>query len=112
MDTSSYKAVVGRLGEALATRHLEDHGCAVLSRNVRHGRDELDIIAVHRGRTVIVEVKATSDGSDPLDAVDDSKLECIDHAAHGLGIHGHRIDVVAVRLTPSRAEVRWLQGTY
>lgn len=110
MDTASRRAALGRLGEAFARRQLEDHGCTVIGRNVRHGRDELDIIVRHRRRVAIVEVKATSDGSDPLDAVDDSKLDRIGHAAHGLGMRAYRVDVIAVRFTPSRAEVRWLQG--
>lgn len=47
----------GKEGEALAARFLEDAGYVLLHRNWRHGRDELDVVALRDERLVVVEVK-------------------------------------------------------
>ena len=62
---------LGREGEAVAARHLEDAGWTVLERNYRAGRNEVDLI-VARGRTVaFVEVKSRRGAGfgHPLEAI-------------------------------------------
>jgi Holliday junction resolvase-like predicted endonuclease len=67
---------VGRLAETAATEHLRAIGWGILGRNVRIGRDEIDIIALEPGpvRTiVVVEVRSRSghgfgDGRESVDA--------------------------------------------
>ena len=53
---------IGRIGEELAARHLEEHGFRILERNWRASveavRGELDIIAVERSTLVFCEVKS------------------------------------------------------
>ncbi len=52
----------GRRGEAFAARFLRERGFKVLARNVRFGRDEIDIVARERdGTLVFVEVKTRSE---------------------------------------------------
>lgn len=66
---------LGREGEAIAARYLEDAGWTVLERNYRAGRNEVDLI-VGRGRTVaFVEVKSRrGDGfGHPLEAITERK---------------------------------------
>jgi putative endonuclease len=48
---------LGRAGEALAARHLEQRGYRILARNVRSGGVELDLIARRGKLLVFVEVK-------------------------------------------------------
>ena len=58
--SSTPAQLVGDDGEALAAAHLEARGWAVLARNVRLGRDELDLVAVDPGpprALVVVEVR-------------------------------------------------------
>ena len=58
--SSTRAQLVGDDGEALAAAHLEARGWAVLARNVRLGRDELDLVAVDPGpprALVVVEVR-------------------------------------------------------
>lgn len=58
--TGAAQQELGREGEDLAARHLEQQGCTVLARNWRSRAGELDIIA-SRGRLLIVcEVKTRS----------------------------------------------------
>lgn len=48
----------GRVGEAIAVKHLQAKGCRILARNYRHRRCEIDIVAWDRGTIVFVEVKS------------------------------------------------------
>lgn len=50
-------AELGRWGEGEAARHLERRGARILGRNWRHGRDELDLVALEGVVLVFVEVK-------------------------------------------------------
>jgi putative endonuclease len=58
--TSTPAQLAGDAGEARAARHLESAGWTILARNVRVGRDELDLVAVDPGppsSLVVVEVR-------------------------------------------------------
>lgn len=48
---------LGKLGEELAARHLEQRGFAILARNHRTPVGEIDIIARDRKHLLFVEVK-------------------------------------------------------
>ncbi len=102
---------LGREGEAIAARYLEEAGWTVLERNYRAGRHEVDLI-VERERTVaFVEVK-TRRGSGfghPLDAITERKKGDIAKVARAWlrargGLRGLslRFDAVAVRFGPGR----------
>jgi putative endonuclease len=54
------KDAVGRHGEQLAVRHLEDAGLTILARNWRCREGELDIVAKDGSALVFVEVKTRS----------------------------------------------------
>lgn len=93
-------------GESIAARFLQRRGATVLDRNVRIGRDEIDLV-VRLGETrVAVEVK-TGLGleSRPWENFDDAKEARIRRAARALGIW--RIDLITVEFTPAGVVVRW-----
>jgi len=48
---------LGREGETLAAKYLQDKGYTIKATNWRFGKDEIDIIALHNNTLVIVEVK-------------------------------------------------------
>lgn len=98
------KDVVGRRGEALAARYLEESGLHVIDRNWRCGDGEIDIVALDRDVLVVVEVKTRSslDYGHPLEAITEPKLQRLHRLSaawrrfHALQFREHRIDAVAV----------------
>ncbi|AEG43963.1 YraN family protein [Isoptericola variabilis] len=117
------KDAVGRYGERVAARHLEERGWQLLDRNWRGTRGELDIVARDGDALVAVEVKTrTGDGfGHPAEAVTADKLRRLRrltgewlarHAdAGGPRFREVRVDVVAVVLPRAgAARVEHLEG--
>jgi putative endonuclease len=112
---------LGRWGERLAARHLERAGWAVLARNYRLGRKEIDLVARRGGVVAFVEVKTrrgTAFG-DPLESVTPRKRREIAEVAAGwiqrFGEPGlaYRFDAVAIRHAGGgRAEVRHVEDAW
>lgn len=67
---------LGRRGEGLAARYLEDAGYLVVARNWRCARGEIDIIARSGDTLVFVEVKTRSSLAfgHPFEAITATKL--------------------------------------
>jgi putative endonuclease len=75
---------LGRRGEDLAAKYLEEHGLVVLSRNWQCREGELDIVLTDGEQVVICEVKTragTGFGA-PAEAVDEEKARRIRKAAN------------------------------
>jgi len=51
---------LGKKGEELARKYLEEKGYKILDTNWRHDKDEIDIVAMDGDELVIVEVKTRS----------------------------------------------------
>lgn len=102
------KDALGRYGEDVAVRHLEDDGYVVLERNWRCEIGEIDIVAREGDVLVVCEVKTRSSlrhGS-PFEAITERKLHRLERLgmawmrAHGARPRSMRIDIVSV-LRPS-----------
>jgi putative endonuclease len=95
---------LGQRGEDAAARFLKRKGYRILARHVDSPLGELDIIAVHGGTLVFVEVKTrtSADKGHPAEAIDPRKEHRMTQAAlaylkrNGLLKHAARFDVVAV----------------
>jgi putative endonuclease len=70
------KDALGRQGEDVAARYLEDQGFDVVDRNWRCAHGEIDIIGLEGRDTVFVEVKTRSSTAygHPFEAITDAKL--------------------------------------
>jgi putative endonuclease len=98
------KDAVGRYGEDVAARHLQDAGLVILARNWRCAEGEIDIVARDGGVLVVCEVKTRSglDFGSPLEAVPGRKAVRLRRLArHWLTAHPvHpaevRFDVIGV----------------
>ena len=117
------KDAVGRYGERVAARHLEQLGMELLDRNWRGTAGELDLVARDGDLLVAVEVKTRSGTGfgHPAEAVTPAKLGRIRRltgqwlaeraAVHGPRFAGIRVDVVAVVLPRAgAAQVEHLVG--
>ena len=100
---------LGPRGEEAAARFLRRAGFRILARNVRLGRNELDIVARDGDTTVFVEVRtrATADAVPPEDTIGPAKQAQLQKAARAwMARHGrehyYRFDVVAVLYEPGR----------
>ncbi len=79
----------------------------ILAENLRVGRDEVDLVAVHEGERIVVEVK-TRRGADPVEQFTARQAVLLRRAAAGIG--ASRCDLITVSLGTRGVEVRWLQG--
>lgn len=103
----------GQRGEDAAARYLRKHGYTILERNVRLGRNEVDIIARDGDTIAFVEVRSRTetDAIPPEDTVGPRKQQHLRTAAHiWLGQHqqahlNYRFDVVGVIL-PERGRAQ------
>lgn len=99
----------GRLGEKLAAEALRKKGYKIVGTNYRCRHGEVDIIALHRGCLVFIEVRSKSGTAfgtpgESLTAQKQRKLAAtaMDYLAKHPGLpEDWRIDFVAVELDPA-----------
>ena len=100
------RMTMGAVGEAIAARFLERRGL-VVDRNVRVGRDEIDLLVRDDAELIAIEVKTRMGrASRPWEAFDDAKRTRVGTA--GRSLSARRVDLVAVQLHEEGATVRWL----
>ncbi|MBS1665667.1 MAG: YraN family protein [Bacteroidetes bacterium] len=97
----------GKKGEELAIEWLKANGYAILSRNWRYGRHEIDIIASKQKILHIIEVKSrrSTTYGQPEESVGRKKIQHIMQGASGwlLKFPGHKriqYDVLSIVLSP------------
>ena len=95
-DTAEERSTLlrGSLGEAQAVRHLRSAGLTVLGRNVRLGRDEIDVVAFDPFEKVIafVEVKMRTHGDryhPSLNMTTKKRLRMLRAARRWVSDHGY-----------------------
>lgn len=107
------RAALGRAAEELAVQHLQAAGVEIVLRNYRRRHGELDIVALHRGTLLIVEVRMRSSEAfgGSAASVDARKQRRIASAARqllqqrrDLARHPVRFDVVAIGPARPRRE--------
>ncbi|MCC6877093.1 MAG: YraN family protein [Sandaracinaceae bacterium] len=111
---------LGQRAESLVCDHLAARGYAIVARNVRVGRREIDIVAVRRDLIVFCEVRARTSlafGS-PLESIDAKKIANVRHAAReGLaerGLRGRalRFDVAAVVFEDPDGRIEYVEDAF
>ncbi len=82
---SRVRAALGGAGEALVASHLERLGFAIVARNARFGRLEIDLIARRDALLVFCEVRTRASRAfvDPIETIDRAKCDRIRRAALG-----------------------------
>jgi putative endonuclease len=111
---SSPRQRLGRVGEDLALRHLEQAGYEVLEANYRTRSGEIDLVARRDGALVFVEVRTRRGGrlgppEESVDAKKQARLAAMAEEymqAREIGDVDWRIDVVAIELDARGAVAR------
>jgi ribonuclease HII len=104
-------AGVGRLGEELASRHLEERGYVVCETNYRCAVGEMDIVALDGECLAFVEVRTRRSKKFglPVESITKAKQQKLIEVAetylqeHGSSTADWRIDVVSVQMSPRDA---------
>ena len=118
--SETYRKRVGGRGESLAADHLIRKGYRIAGRNVRCGRDEIDLVAFDGPVLVFIEVKTDLSGEfgEPERWVGPRKQARLVRAARRY-LHQHkgegvdcRFDVVAVRWIEGKSEIRHLENAF
>lgn len=98
---------LGKKGEELAADFLSSKGYVVLHRNWRHGRSEVDLIALYQKRLHFIEVKTRSTPAfgPPEQNVHPKKIGFLLRAAAAFvarhpHYHDFRIDVLSICFQP------------
>lgn len=110
--------LTGTHGEDIAAEYLTAKGYAIVERNWRSGRYELDIIASKGSRIVFVEVKTRSNpDDDPIAAVDSRKSLRLIRAALAYMEqrslpHDIQFDLIAVTGTPPDCTVEHIEDAF
>ncbi|MDE2990548.1 MAG: YraN family protein [Chloroflexota bacterium] len=100
------RAALGRWGEDLAARELRRRGYAVLERNQRVGRGEVDLVARQGETVVLVEVKTRRTGAfgearEAISTTEARRLVALGRRyAQTADATDWRIDVVAIDVAP------------
>jgi putative endonuclease len=102
---------VGRLAEQVAVEFLRRRGVRIIAANRKVGRGEVDLIVAISGEKAVVEVRSVRSPAgptnpDPVDAFHFAKSAQVRRLAARLRIR--RVDLVAVRFTPSGVDIRWV----
>jgi putative endonuclease len=118
------KDILGRSGEQVAARYLNDVGYRLIERNWRCARGEIDIIAIQRSTLVFCEVKTRSSNryGSPLEAITPGKTQRLRTLAlTWLGEHRGsmpntttvRFDVIGILRVPGgRPLLRHVEGAF
>lgn len=115
------KDVLGKLGEELAARFLEDAGYTILTRNWRCAAGEIDLVVQQGPAVVFVEVKTRSSlgYGHPFEAITARKLARMRRLAAAWCVQAEhrprqiRLDVIAVIAPLGRAPViEHLEGVF
>ena len=118
-DKADPRRALGEYGERLAERYLTDHGMAVVDRNWRCARGELDLVLRDGDWLVFCEVKTrrTARFGSPVEAVHPRKAARLRRLASAwLQEHQERparirIDVIGIlRPAEGKAVLRHVQG--
>ncbi len=118
----NHRQELGRRGEEIVCRFLEDRGHTILERNWRSGHLEIDIISWDAEGIHFVEVKSRESNiqAPPQENVDRQKQKKIVRAAQSFlrtgeipyGNHECMFDVAAVTFLGDRADIEWIPQAY
>ena len=122
-DSGNHRQTLGKRGEEIACRYLQNLGHTILERNFRSGHLEIDIISINAEGIHFVEVKTRKNNiqAPPQESVNAVKQKRIVQAA-GRFLHSCRnlpgrdlecfFDVAAITFDGDQASVEWIPQAF
>lgn len=109
--------IIGKIGEDLAVKYLEQVGYKILQRNFECRQGEIDIIALYKNEIIFIEVKTRTNikFGNPADAVDRSKqkhlLKAVKYYLYSRNLEDEfvRIDVIEIYLYSHKYKVNHIK---
>lgn len=109
--------IVGKLGEDLAVRYLEQIGYKVIERNFECRQGEIDIIALDKNEIIFIEVKTRTNirFGTPIEAVNDIKqkhlIKAVKYYLYSRNLENEfvRIDVIEIYLYEHKYRVNHIK---
>tara|TARA_R100000935_G_scaffold25393_2_gene45232 strand:+ start:134 stop:493 length:360 start_codon:yes stop_codon:yes gene_type:complete len=110
---------LGKKGEELAVAYLLKNGYKIVSRNFRHQKAEVDIIARKESTLAIIEVKtrSTPDFGNPQDFVKSKQIQNLVKAVdffvtdHNLDVEV-RFDIIAIIKNKAGTKIEHLENAF
>jgi putative endonuclease len=111
------KKFIGKYGEDVAARYLEDRGYQILDRNWRCNLGEIDLVAKEKNRLVFVEVK-TRNGNGyghPFEAITATKVARMKKLVNQWCIQNQRseekvrLDAIAILIRSGKVAIEHLK---
>ena len=116
MNNGSHNSKIGKVGEDLAARFLEDSGYNIIDKNFHTRYGEIDLIAQNSDEILFVEVKTRTSVKYgyPEQAVDNKKIK---HLLEAVKIYFKinnnskfwRLDVISVELNNETPKINWFK---
>lgn len=108
---------IGKLGEDLACKYLQDKGYKIIERNFEARQGEIDIIAKEQNELVFIEVKTRSNISygKPAEAVNEIKqnhlIKTIEYYVYSRHLEDEfiRIDIIEIYLLKNKYRVNHIK---
>ena len=108
---------IGKIGEDLATKYLENLGYSIIERNFVAKQGEIDIIAKDKKEIVFIEVKTRTNNlyGEPVEAVNEPKQKHLVNTANYYLYSRHlknefvRLDVIEVYLKDNTYKINHIK---
>lgn len=108
---------IGKLGENLAVKYLEQNEYKIIERNFECRQGEIDIIAIYKNELVFIEVKTRTNikYGKPVDAVDLKKqkhlIKAVEYYLYSRHLEDEfvRIDVIEIYLYQTKYKVNHIK---
>lgn len=115
-----HNKAIGKYGEDLASKYLEDLGYIIICRNFITSNAEIDIIAIDKDEYVFIEVKTrvSKKYGNGIEAINENKKRHIINAAKffvykkGLENKNIRFDVIEVYINSKSKLINHVKGVF
>lgn len=108
---------IGKLGEDIAVKYLQENGYKVIERNFESRQGEIDIIAMYKNEIIFVEVKTRTNikYGNPVEAVNKPKqkhlIKTVEYYLYSRHLENEfiRIDVIEIYILNHKYKINHIK---